>query len=77
MLEWPSWSMAPVLKTGKRDERFVGSNPTSNAIIQSNIWLIILVVEIDGYSILLTTIPRQTLIFDFVLKYIANISMAG
>ena len=50
MLEWPSWSMAPVLKTGKRDERFVGSNPTSNAIVQFNVWLITLVVEIDGIA---------------------------
>lgn len=58
-------------------ERAGGSTPQHSAIIQSNIWLIILVVEIDGYSILLITIPRQTLIFDFVLKYIANISMAG
>lgn len=28
MTEWP---IVPVLKTGKRDERFVGSNPTSSA----------------------------------------------
>lgn len=67
--------MAPVLKTGKRDERFVGSNPTSNAIIQSNVWLIILVAEkISKVTLLLS---RQTLLFDLVLKYRVNIYMAG
>lgn len=74
MLEWPSWSMAPVLKTGKRDERFVGSNPTSNAIVQSNVWLITLVAEKIGKVTLL--LSRQTLLFDLVLKYRANIYMA-
>ena len=67
--------MAPVLKTGKRDERFVGSNPTSNAIVQSNVWLITLVAEKIGKVTLL--LSRQTLLFVLVLKYRANIYMAG
>ena len=67
--------MAPVLKTGKRDERFVGSNPTSNAIVQSNVWLITLVAEKIGKVTLL--LSRRTLLFDLVLKYRANIYMAG
>ena len=32
MVGWQSWLNAPDLKSGERDERSVGSNPTPTAI---------------------------------------------